>query len=308
MNPDPDGATVPESTSLPDPHADLNMTAGLGRAGHADQETHIQNGRGLPKGPIRQIAAASSADARVAKSGWYAALLVGVAFLSVLAVLFRQNDLIIKQRIPVVEVDGKSPATLVQTSPEFKLGKDFEGISLPPNVIRAELANFLDMRFGVSQLHARSLWPKLVNYWLPEEQVRPFEDYSAKVFAQATKEGWWRRIVLTNAMWDPPRHLKEGGEEVDARVDFREEDLKLDSMDPIHSQAYTMHIVFRIGESVPISNPNQKVLFYTMNPLNFRPVKVYQPSVNMADQREPVTLGNLPPRTADAGSAVPGVR
>jgi hypothetical protein len=50
------------------------------------------------------------------------------------------------------------------------------------------------------------------------------------------------------------------------------------------------------------------VLFYTMNPLNFRPVKVYQPSVNMADQREPVTLGNLPPRSADAGSAVPGVQ
>ena len=294
-------------TELPNPTEGIEMPQGSGRPSTADAETFMQGNVGLPKGPMRRIEEAKSADARVARNGWMVAVVMTVAFGGTLTALLKQSQSILRARIPAVMMDGKSPAILVQTSPQFEMGKDFKFVSIPPQQVRAELGRFLSMRWGVSEIHARQDWPILKTYWLQgERQKKDFETWNKPVYESSHKDGWFRRVVLVSALWDTPRDLPDtGGQEVDARVDFREEDIVPTQTDPIRTQTYTTRLIFRIGEAVPISNMDEKLVFQTNNPLNFRVMKMYTKETAMVQTTPTNDLNGTPNVAPKASIAVP---
>jgi hypothetical protein len=216
-------------------------------------------------------------EVRRGRMGWGMAGLFFVLFIVMFTAYYKLGQSVVNFRFPFIRADGNGSVVLVQSIPESEKGE------YPVQNVRAEIKRFYEERYGISQWHARKFWPELKAYWLGDREKRALDLFAQTSWAKSEAEGWMRKITVVMIVIDDAQPIKSGGTSWLARVQYVEEDIRVDGTEPLRKQSYESKIRFTTGTKIELTNPDAKKLYGDGNPLNFRVVELQNP--------EPLTSG-----------------
>lgn len=212
-----------------------------------------------------KLAADDDARMTVAKTGWFLATMLLVAFVAVLYAYTKSSISWSNARLPWIWTSPSGQPMLVSNA---QIDKGWEGI--PDVVVQSEVRRFLDMRYGCSSYHVRVLWNPLTTYWLTRAQTQDFLREMKPVFDDLQRESNWRRIQVRSIQFEKRTALEGGGTRYLAQIEYLASDLRAEEVEPRRQQLYKLKLDFGMGTPPGVTDPNKLVLWAQNNPLNFR--------------------------------------
>jgi hypothetical protein len=239
-------------------------------ASRADLETYADDPQLTAiRGMLAEV---RTEEVRRGRIGWGLAFAGWTLFLLTFGAYYKMGQAVINFRFPFIRADGNGGVVLVQSIPENDKGQ--YGVQN----VRAEIKRFYEERYGISQWHARKFWPELKAFWLGDREKRTLDLFAQTLWAKAEAEGWMRKITVHKIVIDDVQNLKDGGGQTWlARIEFLEEDLRVDSIEPLRKQSYESKIRFSTGTKIELTNPDAKKLYGDANPLNLRVLELQNP-------------------------------
>jgi hypothetical protein len=175
-------------------------------------------------------------------------------------------------RFPFVWANAQGTPVLVTNAQSDQAYNDISDV-----VVKSQVRQLLDARFGVDQYHARQVWPSFMTYWLNPMQAKVFRDEAAKNLDALQADGMWRRVQVRFISLDKRTPLEGGGTRYDATVEFLTSDLKFEDAVPKRTNWWRTRLAFSLGTPLGLKDPSAIQAVGAENALNFRVLEYYPP-------------------------------